>query len=51
MSFVGKASSFAAGSALVTYNGIFIILVEQCNFAGFFSFFPLDGPSMLPSTP
>lgn len=39
MSFVGKAASFAAGSALVTYNGIFITLVEQCNFAGFFSFF------------
>lgn len=50
MSFGGNASSFAALSVSVTYNGIFIILVEQWNFAGFF-FFPLDGPSMLPSTP
>lgn len=39
MSFVGNASLFAAVSALVTCNGIFIILVEQRNFAGFFSFF------------
>lgn len=51
MSFVGNAFSFAAVSALVTFNGIFVILVEQMDFAGFFFFFSTRWPKHASKSP